>query len=247
MSEKGRGKTMRIKVVLFDLDGTLLPMNQDKFIEKYFINLTEYMCKNGEHEPSSYTKAIWSGVKAMLLNDNSITNEEAYFETLGKIYGEECVKSEYPKYEKFYLTKYLEGKSESWYTPNSKKLVDSLKKKGIRVALATNPVFPSSATNARMGWVDLHPEDFELVTTCDNTGYSKPNPKYYLEIAEKLKVDPRECLMVGNDVDDDMPARQTGMEVFLLTDCLINKNGRDVSEFPSGGFDELVAYIDEKI
>jgi len=238
---------MSITTILFDLDGTLLPMDQDKFIEKYFYNLTEYMCQGGQHEPGGYYKAIWQGVKAMLLNDNSVTNEEAYFKALGEIYGADCAKEEYSKYVEFYLTKYLDGKSEAWYTSRSREIVDTLKKKGIRVALATNPVFPAVATNARMGWVDLVPEDFELVTTCDNTGYSKPNPKYYLEIAEKLKVEPADCLMVGNDVDDDMPAKDTGMEVFLLTDCLINKKSKDINEYPNGGFDELISYIEKNI
>lgn len=238
---------MSIKVVLFDLDGTLLPMNQDKFIEKYFKDLTSYMCQNGEHEPDGYYKAIWHGVKAMLQNDNSVSNEEAYFKALGEIYGEDVANGEYLKYKDFYATKYLEAKSETWYTKRSRELVNSLKERGIRVALATNPVFPSIATNARMSWVDLKPEDFELVTTCDNTGYSKPNPKYYLDIAHKLTVDPRDCLMVGNDADDDMPAKNVQMDVFLLTDCLINKKEKDISEYPHGSFDELLKYIETRI
>ena len=155
---------MSIKVVLFDLDGTLLPMNQDKFIEVYFKNLTEYMCRDGEHEPSEYYQAIWQGVVAMITNDNSFDNEVAYFNAIGKIYGTECAQREYPKYEKFYLTEYVKGKSECWYTTRSREIIDSLKKKGLRLALATNPVFPTVATNMRMGWVDLNPDDFELVT-----------------------------------------------------------------------------------
>lgn len=34
---------------------------------------------------------------------------------------------------------------------------------------------------------------------------------------------PKNVLMVGNDVRDDMSAADVGMKVFLLTDCLINK------------------------
>ena len=34
------------------------------------------------------------------------------------------------------------------------------------------------------------------------------------------------------------------MKVFLLTDCLINKGGEDISRYPNGSFDELKAYID---
>ena len=58
---------------------------------------------------------------------------------------------------------------------------------------------------------------------------------------------PEECLMVGNDVDDDMVASELGMKVFLLTDCLINKNGLDVNAYPNGSFDQLKDYIIEQI
>ena len=49
--------------------------------------------------------------------------------------------------------------------------------------------------------------------------------------------------MVGNDVSDDMVARELGMKVFLLTDCLINKEDADISEYPNGSFEELIDYI----
>ena len=50
--------------------------------------------------------------------------------------------------------------------------------------------------------------------------------------------------MVGNDVGDDMVAENLGMKVFLLTDCLINKTEHDRSDYPHGGFDELLQFID---
>ena len=49
--------------------------------------------------------------------------------------------------------------------------------------------------------------------------------------------------MVGNDVEEDMVAGTVGMKVFLLTDCIINKQGKDIASFPHGGFDELLQYI----
>ena len=235
-----------MKVVLFDLDGTLLPMDQDKFVGRYFRELTLYMCENNKFDPNEYGKAIWQGVKAMLMNDNSVNNEEAYFNEIAKIYGQDSANEQYAKYTEFYLTKYIKTKEECWYTEKSKSLVNSLKEKGVRIALATNPVFPTVATNMRMGWVNLQPEDFELVTTCNNIGYSKPNREYYLEITKRMGVLPQDCLMVGNDVEDDMVASEVGMDVFLLTDCLINKKGKDISTYPQGSFEELKNYIRDK-
>ena len=55
-----------------------------------------------------------------------------------------------------------------------------------------------------------------------------------------------ECLMAGNDVSEDMIAKEIGMDVFLLTACLINKEEKDITAFPQGNFDDLLAYIENK-
>ena len=73
--------------------------------------------------------------------------------------------------------------------------------------------------------------------------YCKPNPDYYREICEKMNLNPADCVMVGNDVTEDMAARELGMDVFLLTDCILNKDNRDISDCPHGGFDELLGWI----
>lgn len=50
--------------------------------------------------------------------------------------------------------------------------------------------------------------------------------------------------MVGNDVTEDMEAAQkAGLNVFLLTDCLINKERRDISVYPRGSFEQLIDFI----
>ena len=117
---------------------------------------------------------------------------------------------------------------------------------GYRVALATNPIFPSIATCARIRWAGLTPEDFAFVTTYENSAYCKPNPDYYRDAAQRLGLSPEECLMVGNDAQEDMIAETTGMKVFLLTDCLINRDGADISIWPNGGFDELLRRIESE-
>lgn len=50
--------------------------------------------------------------------------------------------------------------------------------------------------------------------------------------------------MVGNDAHEDMIAETLGMRVFLLTDCLLNRKEADISRYPQGGFNELMAYIE---
>ena len=58
-----------------------------------------------------------------------------------------------------------------------------------------------------------------------------------------LGVSPAECLMVGNDVSEDMIAETLGARVFLLTDDLINSKNADISVYPHGSYEELIAFI----
>ena len=131
------------------------------------------------------------------------------------------------------------------FDPRAAELISTLQAIGLRLILATNPLFPAMATYRRVRWAGLNPESFELITTYENSRFAKPNPEYYHQILRERNIQPEECLMVGNDVGEDMIARTLGMKVFLLTDCLINKNNADISVFPHGSFPELMSYIQE--
>ena len=118
---------------------------------------------------------------------------------------------------------------------------------GLRLILATNPIFPQTAIESRIRWAGLEPSDFVWITTYENSRYCKPNPEYYNEILSKLNLQPEECLMVGNDVTEDMVARKVGMNVFLLTDCLINKERQDINQYPRGSYMQLLNHIENLI
>ena len=49
--------------------------------------------------------------------------------------------------------------------------------------------------------------------------------------------------MVGNDVIEDMVTENLGMKVFLVTNCLINKNNIDINKYPNGNLMDLLDYI----
>ena len=232
---------MSITTVLFDLDGTLLPMDQDVFVKTYFGLIAKRLASLG-YEPTQLIKAIWAGTMAMIKNTGEKTNEEVFWDDFASRYGEEARK-DLPEFDAFYREDFDQVKDVCGFNSQARSVIDFLKEKGIRIALATNPIFPSIATEKRIGWAGLDPEDFELYTTYENSNYCKPNLEYYKEILNKLDVDPKECLMVGNDVGDEMVAEKLGMKVFLLTDCLINKEDTDVSKHPNGNFDDLFEYF----
>lgn len=236
---------MSIKAVLFDLDGTLLPMDQDLFIKTYFGSIAKKMSEYG-YVPEEFIKTVWNGTMKMITNNGLKTNEAVFWEEYISVYGE---KGENDKHlhQEYYENDFDKNRVTSSFTESSNKLIKKLKEKGVVVILATNPVFPSIATEKRIKWAGMEKEDFALVTTYENSSYCKPNPKYYEEILNKLNLEPEECVMVGNDVSDDMVAGTLGMKVFLLTDCLINSKGLDTEMYPQGNFDDLNKYLDSII
>lgn len=231
-----------ITTILFDLDGTLLPMDQDVFVKAYMKGLAATAAPHG-YEPKEFVNAVMTGTVAMVKNDGNKSNESAFWDTLTKIYGEKILCHTHI-FDKFYQNDFQNVSEVCGFSPKSAEVVAKAKQLGFRVALATNPLFPVIATESRIKWAGLEIKDFELFTTYENSNFCKPNPNYYREVCAKLGVKPEECLMIGNDVSDDMVAEQLGMKVFLLTDCLINKENKDISKYPNGSFDELITYIE---
>ena len=230
-----------ITTILFDLDGTLLPMDQEVFVKDYLGRLAKKMAPHG-YDPQLLVQAVWKGTGAMVKNDGRQSNEAVFWQVFTGIFGQEAMK-DLPLFEEFYETEFQEARRSCGFNPAAAETVRALHAMGYTTVLATNPLFPPVATQSRVRWAGLEPEDFAFITTYDNSSFCKPNPDYYREILGKLKLKSEECLMVGNDVGEDMTAETLGMHVFLLTDCLINRDGSDISRYPHGSFPELLSCI----
>ncbi len=231
----------KIKAVLFDLDGTLLPMDQDTFIAAYFGELVKKFAPMG-YDPKEFVAGIWQGTKAMVTNNGDKLNEERFWDDFSAVVGD-SIREKAEDFDEFYENRFCRVQVSCGHEPKAVSVIEKVKEKGLRAILATNPIFPAAATYQRCAWAGLSPDMFELVTTYENSHFCKPNLKYYEEILEKCGLSPDECVMVGNDVGEDMITEALGMRVFLLTDCIINKDGVDISKYPHGSFDELIDFI----
>ena len=229
------------KAILFDLDGTLLPMDQEVFVRDYLGRMAAFLAPHG-YDPQSLIKAVWAGTGAMVKNDGKALNEDVFWYVFNSILGRDA-KQDLALFEEFYRTEFQKAKDSCGFNPMAAETVRQIKAMGYRLILATNPLLPAIATYSRIRWAGLNPEDFELVTTYENSRFCKPNPDYYREILGKIALDGSQCLMVGNDVGEDMVAQKLGMKTFLLTDCLINKTAEDIRRYPNGSFPELLHYI----
>lgn len=232
---------MSIRYIFFDLDGTLLPMDQDHFIRTYINALSSYMIPYG-FDPRQFTETIWKGTVAMFKNDGTQTNQDVFWKVLTAAYGTDARQYE-SIFNTFYHTRFADVQAACGHDPKSAQTIRKLKEMGFELILATQPIFPSVATETRMKWAGVNQNDFKLYTTYENSSYCKPNPAYYRQIIDTLGAKASECLMVGNDATEDMVAQTLGMDVYLLTNCLINKNGVDLSGYPQGDLDTLLHYI----
>jgi len=232
---------MRINTILFDLDGTLLPMDQNEFTDIYFAELIK-ACAEG-YDPKLFVKGIWAGTMAMVENDGSMTNRERFMKVFASLLGEE-VRLREQRFDRFYANEFELAKRAVRQNPVILEFVELLKRKGYALALATNPVFPLVATLARIRWANLRAEDFMVITTYENSRFCKPNPNYFLcDVLGKIGKRPEECLMVGNDVEADMGAGALGMETYLITNCLENPNEVDISKYRHGRYEDFLEFV----
>ncbi len=208
-------------VFMFDLDGTLLGMDQEKFLVIYFSSIKDKLI-NLKHDPQVFFYYLDKGIKAMLNNDGSKTNEEAFNLATRDYKGMLDILNDY------YLNDFIKTKESCYVNPYSQKVIDLLKTKKKTIILATNPIFPLMVTKERIKWAGLNPEDFKYITSYENSTYTKPKKAYFMEILTKLKLKPEDINYIGNDVSDDFKEiRNDTFNSYLITDCLINKDNED--------------------
>ena len=233
---------MKKTTVLFDLDGTLIDLDQDEFIRLYFVVLLDKLAALG-YEKDAMLHILETAIRATKFNDGSRTNEVRFWHTLDTELGgipddvREAILSFYSDDFRDILAKTCTA------YPRSREILATARAKGLRIILATNPLFPAECTHARIRLGGMSPTDFEYITAYENSSYCKPNSAYFTELLSRLDIAPEECVMVGNDTKDDFSAHALGIPVFILTDGLINQGNVDLNDYPHGGVDELIEYL----
>lgn len=211
----------QVHTLLFDLDGTLLPLDLEEFLGSYLRRLQQ---KASPYlPPEQFISCLWAATGAM------VDNEDPRMENRAVFWQHFCQLSRIPRealepvFEEFYRQEFPSLAALAKPSPLSREIVGLALEKGKQVVLATNPIFPAIAIWERMRWANLHDLPWRLVTTYENSHYCKPKLAYYREILQQLGRSPEECLMIGNDVQEDLVASQLGIHTYLVTDCLLDK------------------------
>ncbi|EGO61739.1 HAD family hydrolase [Acetonema longum] len=226
-----------IQSVLFDLDGTLLPLDQQEFVKVYLNLLGRHVAPYAD--PKKFVGQLLSSTGVMIANRDKVkTNKAVFYEDfLPKIGVAEEVLA--PALDLFYEQHFGQVRSVTQPSPAARQAVLAAIHAGCDVVVATNPIFPGNAVEQRLEWAGVADLDFKLITSYENSCFCKPHPEYYLEIADRIGRHPSECLMIGNDVEEDLIAGIVGMKTYLVTDCLLNAKGLEARPDYSSALSEV--------
>lgn len=200
----GRGNMQNVKellngkkTVIFDLDGTLV----DSMWIWTSIDI-EYLARYGYKLPADLQPSI---------EGMSFTETARYFK------------------ERFQIPESIEEIKDCWnqmtyqkYTeevPLKKGVLEFLqqcRQQGIRMGIATSN--SPELAQAVVEVLDIS-KYFQVIATACQVAAGKPAPDIYLYVADRLQVEPKECLVFEDVVAGIMAGRNAGMQVIAVEDA----------------------------
>jgi phosphoglycolate phosphatase len=181
-----------IKLVIFDLDGTLIDAYEA--IARSF-NFTMRKCGYPERGPKVIRRAVGWG-------DRNLLKPFVKKADLDKAL------AIYRKNHRLALLKYCR------LTSGSRRILDYLSKKGYRLAVASNR--PTAFSRLIIRHLKLR-EYFSYVLCADKLDKGKPHPQILQRIMQRLGVEPEQTVYVGDMPIDAQAARRARASSVIVT------------------------------
>ncbi len=230
-----------INTILFDLDGTLLSIGMKDFETIYYKSLSESFKEI--IPPENFMKILYGSVMSMVKNTEYRTNEEVFRDTL-RSYVKDDLDTYTEMFKSYYKNEFHVLKEAVLDHTEMQEATKLLKNKGYELVIATNPLFPKEAIDERIKWSGVDRNDFSYVSYFEKNHYCKPNIQYYEEILENINKAPDECIMVGNDVLEDLIAGKLGITTYLVTNHLLNRNNIKIETDYMGNYQEFLTFAE---
>lgn len=239
------------RAICFDLDGTLLPMDIDEFMTAYFTRIGRFMAAKGM-DGQLFMAALKAGTKAMATHTDDRTNEEAFWDEFFPAYetgvGRTLTSEERAQMrtlaDEFYDQDFPHIGDGFTPNPAAARVVNALAQKGYPLVLATMPMFPLRAVEHRLRWAGVDPAVFQRITCYQNAKSVKPKQTYFAEVLAALGVPGADVLMVGNNTMEDFAVLDLGVDGYLITDCLLDPIGFDISTIKHGSLEEFAEWAE---
>ncbi len=205
-----------INAVLLDLDNTLVLFDEAVYVDRYFDRLAP---RFSDLFPDQELRRRVVGATAALLENKGGDSNRAFF--LSRFCSGAGIEPEeaWERFVRFYEEDYPSIRVAAAAAPGLAAVLERLGRSRLKLALASNPVFPKIAQEARMAWAGIAENHFDLFTHIENMSFVKPDTGYYRQICDMLREPPAACLMVGNDRVGDMAAKLAGLKTYRTTDA----------------------------
>ena len=190
------------KVIIFDLDGTLIDSAPDLALAvNHMLTSVDY---------ANFDEATidgWVGNGASILVQRALSGSRTIDENLDS----DFVAKALDIFLKFYA---LNLCVRTRLYPNVRSTLELLKSKGYRLAIVTNKPFDFIEPILKI--LELI-ELFEYFIGGDSLVEKKPSPLPLLHVCERLNVSVEECVMVGDSNNDILAGNACGMETIGVT------------------------------
>ena len=225
------------RAVCFDLDGTLLPMDIDEFMNAYFSRLTRFVVERGL-DGETFAAGLKAGTRAMAVHDDDRTNAQAFWDEFLTHVDPDAADWE-ELLSAFYEGDFARIGDGFAGNPAAGRVLATLREKGYPLVLTTMPMFPRRAVEHRLEWAGADPSAFERITSYENSKSVKPRQTYYAENLAAMGVAGADVLMVGNNTVEDLSFLDLGVDAYLVTDCLLDPVDYDLDTVRHGSLAEF--------
>lgn len=235
-----------IGTILFDLDDTLLGNKTEQFISHYFEALGNYVAV--VMDKPRFLQGLMVATQAMMVSEETaVSNHDIFWQSFLETTGCDKISLE-SLMTAFYRDIFPQLEPHTQKRPIALALMRYCFARGLKVAIATNPVFPLVAIEERLRWagVPVTAFDYACVTAFENSTAVKPHISYYQQILQEIGSKSVNTLMVGNDWEQDIePTAVLGMSAYWITDGTIEPPNPDLI-VGYGTLDDFFTYIQQQ-
>jgi len=231
--------------LLIDLDNTLLGNDMETFIPAYLDALGKHL--ESYVPPERMVRVMMAATQKMFENNHPGSSlrevfEPNFYPKLGLI--EHEVRDHF---EAFYVNVFptLQPLTEFW--SDAVNLIDEAFSRDYQVGVATNPLFPLTAIEQRLGWAgfDVDNVPFNFIPSYETFHFAKPNPAYFAEFLGRLGWPDGPIVMIGDDpVPDVKGARSLGLPVFWVSDEVEQISMGHPMPTMSGSLTDIIPWLD---
>jgi len=201
-----------IRAILLDMDGTLLDIDFQGFMDEYLNRMAGYF---EDVEPQRLRDGFRRGVREMV---NQQGGGRTVLESFASVFfpAVGLPPSEIKRFWTFYEEEFPRLAHWGRPMPGARRLVEAAFEAGLTVAIATAPMFPEIAIRERLRWAGVDHFPYDFITSSERMHANKPYRAYFEEIADRLEIPSEACLMIGDELEMDGAAVQAQMRVKLV-------------------------------